>query len=269
MNQAPVKSSSGPVKSRLGLKLTGLFVAAFAIVFVGLLFQDLLLMLEEKNKVEAAASNPQAVVAIDPKIESDLAKVLQSNDSQNTADIKNPFADATGLSGKTNTPGTLVATTNPAPNAAPVQTNASREPARNPATRTVTGSVNPEPQMDTRMRLQLREERIRLGQDGGPEALAFAVDDLLPVGAVSGGDGKDEVMFYSKTACRVFSFPVGTQFFDGWFDSLRAEGVVFGAYDQSRTMRLRQWQTSVQPGCTENLSVTPSSVRTGTTEGGE
>jgi hypothetical protein len=33
----------------------------------------------------------------------------------------------------------------------------------------------------------------------------FAVDDLLPVGVVDGGNGQQEVLFYSEAAARTFS----------------------------------------------------------------
>jgi hypothetical protein len=264
MYSPPVKSSSAPLKSRLGLKLTALFTASFLAVFVGLFFWDLLLSAGENILVDAAASNQAAVTKVDPKLETDLAKVLELNDAQTTADIKNPFADHGGISDKFNS--TTISTTNTAPptnsptktvNGLTTQNNPQKSQVQqNLAAKNVQKVNPPQPQMDTKTRLQIREERIRLGENGGPESAAFAIDDLLPVGLVSGGDGKDEVMFYSESACRVFSFPVGTQFYDGWFDSTRAEGVVFGFYDQFRTRRMRAWGRSVKTGCSENLSIT-------------
>ena len=257
MYSPPLKSLK-PVKSRNGLKLAALFTGSFLMVFIGLLFYDLLLMMGDKMKVEAAVSNQPPVSAFDPKIETDLAKVLEYSDAQTTADIKNPFADPGGISDKANTlVGATAPQTNPAlktVNPAAAQTNPQRnQTPQNLAAKTIqpNQNVNLQPQMDTKARLQLREEKIRLGLDGGPEAAVFAIDDLLPVGAVSGGDGKEEVMFYSTSACRVVSFPVGTQFYDGWFDSLRPEGVVFGFFDQYRTMRMRAWGRSVTTGCTQ------------------
>jgi hypothetical protein len=270
MYSPPVKSSPATLKNRLGLKLTALFAASFLTVFIGLLFWDLLLSTGEGVLVDAAASNQSAVTRIDPKIESDLAKVLESNDAQNTADIKNPFADQSGISDKFSiTVSSTTATPANASSTKPVNASAvPNNPQKNQAQQNVaaksvpnSASVNPleARQMDTKTRLQIREERIRLGEDGGPESVAFAVDDLLPVGVVSGGDGKEEVMFYSESACRVFSFPVGTQFYDGWFDSTRPEGVVFGFFDQYRTRRMRAWGRSVKTGCSENLSITTMS----------
>jgi hypothetical protein len=251
------------LKSRLGLKLTALFTASFLTVFVGLLFWDLLLSMGENVVVDATASKQAAAVTtIDPKLETDLAKVLETNDAQTTADIKNPFADQSGISDKFNTTASSTAPQTVSSTKTVNTSTVSNNPQKNQAQQNVTAkntqntNVNPQPQMDTKTRLKIREERIRLGEDGGPESVAFAIDDLLPVGVVSGGDGKDEVMFYSESACRVFSFPVGTQFYDGWFDSTRPEGVVFGFFDQYRTRRMRAWGRSVKTGCSESLSVT-------------
>jgi hypothetical protein len=275
MYSPPVKSSSKPVKSRLGLKLAALFTGTFLIVSIGLLFIDLLASMADRLVIDAAVSNQPAVTAIDPKIEADLAKVLETSDVQKTAEIKNPFADQTGISEKFDP---AASSTQPA---SAVKTAANPAALNNPqrnllqqnlAARTVqpAQTVKTEPQMDTKTRLQIREERIRLGQDGGPEGAVYSIDDLLPVGVVGGGDGKDEVMFYSEAACRVVSFPVGTQFFDGWFDSLRPEGVVFGFFDQYRTMRMRAWGRSVKQGCSQsNFSETNLLNQAETSGGGD
>lgn len=278
----PSKSSSKAPKSRLGWKAAGLFLGTFLAVFIALFFLDLLQTMGEKAIVNAATSNQAAAVAIDPKLESDLAKVLERTDSQNTADIKNPFADTTGISGKYNstTVSGAVSSNNTARTATPGggqtttqrnQTQQQTVPGRNV---TPGQTVTQTPQQSTLARLQLREERMRLGMDPGPEAAAYAIDDLLPVGVVSGGDGKDEVMFYSASTCRVVSFPIGTQFFDGWFDSRREEGVVFGFFDQYRTMRMRAWGRSVTQGCSQQqqqglLEQTSPNQALTTTRGGD
>jgi hypothetical protein len=281
MFQAPVKTASKPVKSRLGVKLAALFLGSFLTAFVGLLFLDLLMSLGENVLVDSAATNQPATAAIDPKLESELAKVLENNDAQPTADIKNPFADTSGISDKSIAPINSAATTAPGgtntkavnPAATVGQSN---QPPRAATQQNVPGtSVQPNqnakqtPQTDTPARLKLREERIRLGADGGPEAAVYAIDDLLPVGLVSGGDGKEEVMFYSASTCRVVSFPVGTQFYDGWFDAMRQEGVVLGFFDQSRTMRMRAWGRSVETNCSQSSTETNSQNRTSATGGGD
>ena len=74
----------------------------------------------------------------------------------------------------------------------------------------------------------------------------FAIDDLLPVGIVDGGNGQQEVMFYSEAAQRTVSFPIGTVFYDGWLSELRPEGVVFASGDNYRTARLRSWARALR-----------------------
>jgi hypothetical protein len=44
----------------------------------------------------------------------------------------------------------------------------------------------------TNARIRARQERMRAGQNGGPESTVLAIDDLLPVGMVSGGNGETE-----------------------------------------------------------------------------
>ena len=282
MYNPPIKSSSKAVKSRLGLKIAGLFAGTFLAVFLAMFFFDLLKTLKEGKDIEAATSNKPAATAIDPKLETELAKVLEQTDAQTTADIKNPFADTSGISGQfqSTTGSTAPQTTTGARTAN--QPGSQTTPQKNQSQQqTVTGKtmqpsqeqpVKPEPQKETLARLQIREERMRLGMDPGSEAAAFAIDDLLPVGVVSGGDGKDEVMFYSEAACRVVSFPVGTQFYDGWFDSRRDEGVVFGFFDQYRTKRMRAWGRSVKEGCSQQQGlleqISPNQALT-TTGGGD
>lgn len=251
------------------MKLTALFIASFLIVFIALFFFDLFHTMGEGLRVDSAVSNQPAVSTIDPKIESDLVKVLEYTDVQTTADVKNPFSDPGGISDKFNAPvnANTTATTTGVNQTADQNNPQNNQTQQNLAARTAqTTIVPPNPEMETKIRLQLRDEKIRLGQDAGPESAVFAIEDLIPVGTVAGGDGKDEVMFYSQAGCRVFSFPVGTQFFDGWLDSLRPEGVVFGYNDQYRTMRLKAFGRSVKTGCPENLSVLSSSdqaVKTG------
>lgn len=264
MYQPPIKSSSKPAKSRLGLKVAGLFLGTFLLVFIGLSVFDFVRTFGEHALIDAANTSQSPVVAIDPKLEAELAKVLVQTDAQTTADIKNPFADSTGISGQFNTPVGATSGSQPPPGTAERTANQpggqlTPQQQRNQSQqqivqgRTVQPAQPVNPQIETRARLQLREERARLGMDAGPEAAAFSIDDLLPVGVVSGGDGREEVMFYSEAACRVVSFPVGTQFYDGWFESRRDEGVVFGFFDRYKTMRMRAWGRSVNQSCTQSL----------------
>jgi len=74
----------------------------------------------------------------------------------------------------------------------------------------------------------------------------FAIEDLLPVGIVDGGNGNQEVMFYSEAACRTVSFVPGTSFFDGRLSELRPEGVVFTSFDGRQPLRMRSWSRSLK-----------------------
>jgi len=78
------------------------------------------------------------------------------------------------------------------------------------------------------------------------DPLVFAVDDLLPVGLVDGGNGQQEVLFYSEAVARTFSFPIGTRFFDGWLSELRPDGVVFASYGERPTAKLRSWARALR-----------------------
>ena len=53
------------------------------------------------------------------------------------------------------------------------------------------------------------------------------MEDLVPVGYASGGDRPDEVMLFSVSLCRTFSFPVGTRFFNGTLNSFDQREVLF------------------------------------------
>src|SRR5580765_7326851 len=84
---------------RLWLKLGGLFALSFAVFFVACFGYDLLAAFAEKAAARPAGEVAPPIV-IDPKIESDLAKALAFDPSPATDDVKDPFSDRGGLSGK-------------------------------------------------------------------------------------------------------------------------------------------------------------------------
>jgi hypothetical protein len=102
------------------------------------------------------------------------------------------------------------------------------------------------PSEATKLRYENWLEQARLGVVQEIDPQIFAIEDLMPVGVVSGGDGGQEVMFYSRVAEKTLSFPVGTRFYDGWLTELRPEGVVFSFVDNDRTVRMRSWSRSIQ-----------------------
>jgi hypothetical protein len=82
-------------------------------------------------------------------------------------------------------------------------------------------------QLDVKARYKDWSDRPAAGEYAGPESEALAISDLVPVGFISGGTGYPEVMLYSLTLCRTFSFPAGTHFADGWMSSISQDEVVF------------------------------------------
>ena len=272
-------SSPLPLKERVSLKLSLLFGITCLLVFFGGFVYDLFASQAENLRLNDSENSQPPITVIDPKLESELAKVIDFDSIPNSADIKDPFTDHAGISDNAKTLTGAITTTQtptitPNPNnqnvvianstpKTPVQPNVSTNTGGGPTTST----NNILPEVDTKMRIQMREEKIRIGQDGGPESAVFAIADLLPVGVVSGGDKPEEVMFYSAAADQTFSFPVGTHFFDGWLVELRPEGVVFGFNDQYSTMRLKSWGRSIRTKNSQNLSVVTSPNRADGTGG--
>ncbi len=271
---APAKLS---LKDRASFKLISLFIGTFLAVFIGSTVIGAFTSLLENQVAEAELTNQPAVVVIDPKIESNLSKVMSYDSASETVDIKDPFDDPSGLgnNGQTATNAGTTNQTNPTKSASVATTTlAKNNPSKNQTVNTkpnsnvggvVINAKNDVVTEDTLTRILRREERLRLGQDGGSESAVFAIDDLLPVGMVGGGEGTDEVMFYSQSADRTFSFPVGTQFYDGWLTEIKSEGVVFSLNDQYRTMKLRSWVRSIKSksAATSAVAVTPDQTTGG------
>ncbi len=259
--------SSLPLTDRLWFRMALLFGAAFFAAFVVSWAYGAISSYRESREAELILSNQPAPIVIDPKLQTDLAKVIAFDSIPDDANFRDPFVDRGGISSNVKlnaavqqTSATSGGTTGRATSAGTVF-NGSRQviagnavPIQDPA------SVEA-----TRARLADRDERIRAGLDVGPESAAFAIEDLLPVGVVSGGSAQEEVMFYSQSADRTVSFPVGTRFFNGWLAALRPEGVVFNFDDQFRTSRLKSWGRSIKSITGDRLSaiIRPESAWTG------
>jgi hypothetical protein len=223
--------------------------------FIGWLVYDIFNSLLETQRAEANLPNQPTVIEIDPKIETDLAKVLASDDLPETAVVSDPFNDKSGISGVTKATANLTASSPPQTSGGTVQT-VNPQTQRNPSRQTVaglnTGGGNSNnfpnfvPPENTKTRLTTWERAGRFSISGEPEPQIFAIEDLIPVGVVSGGDLKQEVIFYSQAADRTLSFPVGTRFFDAWLMEVRTDGVVFTFDDAYRTSRLKSWGRSVK-----------------------
>ncbi len=244
------------LKDRVSFKLTTLFIGTFLAVFIGSWVYSAFAALLAGQVSEAELQSQPELIAMDPKIQSNLAKAMSFDAIPTSAEIKDPFKDQSGISNN----GQSAASTAPINQTAAKTTGATTNPTKsqktpsNPQvakTNNGSGATPTDPKTvavteDTLTRILRREEKIRTGIEAGPESVVFAIDDLLPVGVVSGGEGADEIMFYSQSADRTFSYPVGTQFYDGWLTEIKSEGVVFSFNDKYRTMRLKSWARSIK-----------------------
>jgi hypothetical protein len=232
-----------PLKDRLWFRVLALFLMAFLALFMLLFVWDLFVAIGESAELESNPAAQAPPVVIDPKIETELQKVLAFDTvSDNVVAISDPFVDRSGLSSTVGAAGTVQqASVSTTTGSAGTAATASASTSPGGVTRTVSGTVasNASNQVvpTTKDRYQIWEERVNAGYDAGPVSTAFAVEDLVPVGYVSGGSGAEEVMFFSASLCRTFSFPIGTRFFDGWLGSLSQQEVVFTLDANSRVIR--------------------------------
>lgn len=240
-----VASDEDAVPDRLWLKLAGLFVLSFlgfAIVFFA---YEIFIAFGQDKAAGLPADTKAASIVIDPKIETELAKVLDTNTAANMADIKDPFSDRAGLSGVA---AARAKQTTQAVSAAGTTASGSNASATTAVSGNAgAGAANPPPISPieaTKQRYAKWLERLEINGDEPLDPRIFAVEDLLPVGIVDGGSGQQEVMFYSEAAGKTLSFPIGTLFSNGWLSELRPEGVVFTSNDDRRTVRMRSWARS-------------------------
>jgi hypothetical protein len=238
-----------PLTDRLWFKALALFFAVFFVTFFGGWFYDAVASyVDGRSAEENFIAQPQ--MATDAKIESDLAKVMSFDQTPARTDIRDPFMDRGSLSDIGNR--TVASVTSPA--VVSQQPAANSVPAKTVTDRRINptagysrqDSMVPETVIDvssleaTLARMRAREQSLSAGLDAGPESTIFAIEDLRPIGVVSGGNGEQEIMFYTKSLDRVMSFPIGTRFFDGQLIGLKPDGVEFGAYN-ANTIRFKSW----------------------------
>lgn len=252
-NETPNVPSGVAMKDRLGFKLTALFVIVFMLGFIGMWTYGVAQSYVESRAAEDNVVLQPKPIVIDPKIQNELSKVLAFDATPMPADVRDPFNDRTGISGLL--PATV--SSGAVRTSTAVQTGTSGGSQTNVQTVRGSGSggVIPsgapaEPQISaveaTKERFAAWQERARVGADVELDPRVFSIEDLLPVGIVEGGNGTQEVMFFSEAANRTVSFPVGTLFYDGWLTELRAEGVVFSFNDERRTVKMRSWGRSIR-----------------------
>jgi hypothetical protein len=227
--------------SSLGFRLLALFGGSFLLFFALFLGWELFSGFAERTVLSAQVNSQAAPIVIDPKIADELAKVLAQDASADAFDVNDPFVDRAGLSG---TAGLVTAS---GPLQASTGGSGSKPPSTPSKIQTVTaagGSTNvaiPPPIESTRQRYEAWLQRAANDPALVLDPRIFAVEDLLPVGIVDGGNGGQAIMFISSAAGKTGSFPVGTMFFDGWLSEVRAEGVVFNFNDGRGTVRMQSW----------------------------
>jgi hypothetical protein len=261
MNRVTTESA---YKSRNWLKLLLLFLATFLVILIGGLAMDILSSATSQN-AQAVMQEQSAPIVIDPKLESDLARVMEFASDQNMADLKDPFLDRDGISrnennlsggsgggggGQTNgAKPTTAGSGGQSGNTKPATTTSQKSSGgqSNPGGSQPSGAVpKGVEKQDTITRILKWDEDIRLGRPVPPINEIIAIEDFLPVGVVSGGNGQDEILLYSQSADRTFSYTVGTRFYDGWLSGIQKDGAVFGYYENRKTF-LKSWVRSIQP----------------------
>lgn len=246
MTEQPIEGARLPLRDRLWFKVTALFAFVFLATFIAGWFYDAVTSIVETRALEeSAAVQPQTVP--DAKIEAELAKVMTTDMTPDRAAVRDPFVDRGNLAAQNAAALTVAATAvQPAANTVATQLSptqgqygAARTDSR-PAAATTVVPPDPASVEATLERIRARERTLRDGREAAPESTIFAIEDLKPVGVVSGGTGNEEVLFHSKALDRIISFPIGARFFDGWLIGLRPDGVEFGAFGAT-SVRFKSW----------------------------
>ena len=215
------------LSDRVSLKLALLFISSFLAVLVLIVGWTLLTAIGDSRDSAAEAEIQTPPIVIDPKIGSDLTKALSFDAIPAAAEVQNPFLDRANIGSN------LTVTNSATPINASTTANASTT-GTGPSRMTTVTRVGPtSPGMtladtgDTRTRWDEWAARANRGESVGPEAETLGIDDLVPVGYAGGGDRPVEVMLFSMSLCRTFSFPAGTRLFDGQIYQVDQNEVVF------------------------------------------
>jgi hypothetical protein len=220
-----------PVKDRLSTRLGLIFTGTFLLVTILLIAATMFGAIGDQRIADSDAGAAAPVIVIDPKIRADLAKAISFDALPPTTEVQNPFIDRAGIGTS------LVAS----PPAAASQTAGAAQPGTataGTAMRRFDGGQNgiaqsgssPDFGIDaSSLKARHHEwlDRQRRGEFAGEESEVLAVEDLVPVGYASGGDRADEVMLFSLTLCRTFSFPIGTRFLNGTLNGFDQREVIF------------------------------------------
>lgn len=235
---------------RLSVKSLMLFIATFLIAFLALWAYGVSTSYLEASIAEAAMPQTSQPVVIDPNLRNELSQVMAtSTATTEQVAIKDPFNDRSGLAGINAVQRAIAGTATTTGGSGAASDGRSTTVAGTSGGQSGRGSAPAGPLLSaseaTKQRYAAWLGRAETGEIP-LDPRVFSVDDLLPVGVVDGGNGQQEVLFYSEAAARTFSFPIGTLFYDGWLSELRPEGVVFASSDDRRSVRLRSWARALR-----------------------
>jgi hypothetical protein len=204
------------------LLFAGAFVAVLLVYIAGIFISAI-----ADNRQAADQADAQApAITIDTKLQTDLEKAMSFDAIPAATEVQNPFVDRAGIGSNITVTGSqpAAATTNAAAtgtrtNAAGGQSNMVR------VSPTLSGTVTTVD--NTKARWEDWAANANRGIPVGPESETLGIDDLVPVGYAGGGDRGVEVILYSLSLCRTFSFPAGTHFYNGVLSDINQNEVVF------------------------------------------
>ena len=226
-----------PLQKRLSFKLLLLFLGTFLVVFfVGAVY-DVFTQFRDKSNAEATMASQPAPTAIDPKLESELSKVMSFNPEPNDVAVTDPFVDRTGISNSAMASSGRIAATQASVSGTAGSTTSATGGRITGGTQITSGgttALSPASE-STKERYDAWNKNRLYAQEVPPPGI-FAVEDLVPVGVVSGGRGADEVMLLSLSLCQTVSYPVGTEFYDGYLTGMTREAVMFNLKKVMRTV---------------------------------
>jgi len=237
MPTANALSPKLPLQKRLSFKLLLLFLGTFLVVFfVGAVY-DVFSQFRDKSNAEATmAAQPEPIV-IDPKLQTDLAKVMSYNAEPNDVAVTDPFVDRTGISNSAMATGGRIAATQASAGGTTGSAAGTAVGRITGGTQVTTGgttALSPASE-STKERYDAWNKNRLYAQEIPPPGI-FSVEDLVPVGIVSGGRGADEVMLLSLSLCQTVSYPIGTEFYDGYLTGMTREAVMFNLKKVLRTV---------------------------------
>jgi hypothetical protein len=250
MRTVTTVNAKAPARERLPLKLALLFVGTFVVLLFVLVASTLVSTFTDSRRAADESEIQTPAITIDPKIQADLAKAMAFDAIPTATEVQNPFIDRANIGTNiTVTGGSTVtnASTANSPTGAPGigsrMTSVTRVSPTGP--NIMLPSVD-----NTKARYDDWFNRVRLGYPTGPESETLGVDDLVPVGYADGGDRPPEVILFSISLCKTFSYPVGTRFYNGTLSEINPGEVVFAVENGIR----RKSYASSQP-CNADPSV--------------